>query len=300
MDDTVPIKFVQLICVFILSWQSNFRISDVAIGILLKFLKMVLCNFMEVIHSADNLQEISKNFPDTLQKARTMSHINRDNFQKYTVCRQCHCTYAYNQLTASAVIETSLKCSFVAFPRHPQKCMRSPCQFPLVKVVKTASGKKTFRPMKVFCYKSIIESIGEMVQKPGMLDLLNHWKSRSIPNGVMADIYDGAVWKSFLTVNEKDFLQSRYGIGLLLSVDWFQPFKHVQYSVGAIYLALLNLPRSLRYLRENMILAGIIPGPNEPNLHINLFLEQLVSELNKLWKGVEIQTNEGKNTFLQQ
>lgn len=69
--------------------------------------------------------------------------------------------------------------------------MRSPCQFPLViplvKVVKT-SGRKIFRPMKVFCYKSIIESIGEMVQKPGMLDLLNHWKSHSIPNGVMVDI----------------------------------------------------------------------------------------------------------------
>ena len=84
----------------------------------------------------------------------------------------------------------------------------------------------------------------------------------------MADIYDGVVWKSFLTVNGEDFLQSRYGIGLLLSVDWFQPYKHVQYSVGAIYLVVLNLPYSLRYLRENMILAGVIPSPNQPSLHI--------------------------------
>ena len=41
-----------------------------------------------------------------------------------------------------------------------------------------------------------------------------------------------------------------------------------------------------------------MPGPHEPSLHINSFLEQLVAELNKLWKGVEIETSEGKNTLL--
>ena len=66
--------------------------------------------------------------------------------------------------------------------------MRSLCQFPLVKMIKTTSGKETFRPMKLFCYKSIVQSIAEMVQKPEILDLLNHWKLRSIPNGILADI----------------------------------------------------------------------------------------------------------------
>ena len=92
---------------------------------------------------------------------------------------------------------------------------------------------------------------------------------------------------------------SRYGIGLLISVDWFQPFKHVQYSVGVISLVILNLPRCLRYRRGNLIIVGIIPGPNEPSLHINAFLEPLVIELIKLWKGVEIETNEGRQKFLQ-
>jgi len=44
-----------------------------------------------------------------------------------------------------------------------------------------------------------------MVQKPGMIDLLNHWKSCSISNGVMADIYDGMIWQSFLSVDGKKF-----------------------------------------------------------------------------------------------
>ena len=119
-----------------------------------------------------------------------------------------------------------------------------------------------------------------------MLDLLNQWKARSIPCGVIADVYDGSVWKSFLTVNGKEFLLSIYGFGLLINVDWFQPYKHVLYSVGAIYIAILNFPHHLRYRRENMILIGVIPGPHEPSLHINSFIEPLLQELLKLWKGI--------------
>ena len=92
----------------------------------------------------------------------------------------------------------------------------------------------------------------------------------------MADIYDGAVWQSFQSIDGKEFLSSRYLLGLLLNVDWFNPYKHVEYSVGAMYVAILNFPRHLQYQKENMILAGIIPGPCELSLHMNSFLELLV------------------------
>ena len=119
------------------------------------------------------------------------------------------------------------------------------------------------------------------------------WKHRSIPHGVMADIYDGNIWKSFLKVNGENFLLKCYNLGLLLNVDWFQPYAHVQYSVGAIYIAILNLPHRLRYKRENMLLVGVIPGPHEPRLHINYFLEPVVDDLLKLWEGVQMDTAEG-------
>jgi hypothetical protein len=111
----------------------------------------------------------------------------------------------------------------------------------------------------------------------GILELLNPWKSRNIHNGVMSDIYDGLVRKSFVVDNE--FLGNQYGVGFLINVDWFQPYKHVQYSVGVIYLAVLNLPRRLRYRRENMIIVGIIPGPHEHSICINSYLEPLVLDL---------------------
>ena len=48
-------------------------------------------------------------------------------------------------------------------------------------------------------------------------------------------------------------------------VDWCQPFK--LYSVGVIHI----------------VLVGLIPGPKEPKIHMNPFLEHIVVELEELW-----------------
>ena len=62
----------------------------------------------------------------------------------------------------------------------------------------------------------------------------------------------------------------------------------LEYSVGVIYLSLNNLPRSLRYRRENIIIVGIIPGQSEPKLTMNSFIMPLVQELKEFWTGVAI------------
>ena len=48
----------------------------------------------------------------------------------------------------------------------------------------------------------------------------------------------------------------------------------------------MNLPRSVRFKRENVILVGVIPGPAEPKHDINSYIEPLVEELLALWSGV--------------
>uniref|UniRef100_A0A1X7U7L0 Uncharacterized protein n=1 Tax=Amphimedon queenslandica TaxID=400682 RepID=A0A1X7U7L0_AMPQE len=67
---------------------------------------------------------------------------------------------------------------------------------------------------------------------------------------------------------------------------------HSPYSVGAIYLAVQNLPRSERYKMENLLLVGIIPGPTEPSLNVNTYLELLVDELNQLFfEGIYVESD---------
>ena len=58
-------------------------------------------------------------------------------------------------------------------------------------------------------------------------------------------------------------------------------------------MALLNLPRSIRYHQENIIVCGLIPGPKEPSQSINSFLEPLVEELLLLWRGEEVELQTG-------
>ena len=73
-----------------------------------------------------------------------------------------------------------------------------------------------------------------------------------------------------------------------MNVDWFQPFKNLEYSLGAIYLAITNLHRSERFKWENILLCGIIPGPKEPSHNINSYLKPIVDELLECWTGTPI------------
>ena len=74
----------------------------------------------------------------------------------------------------------------------------------------------------------------------------------------------------------------------MLNLDWFQPYKLTQSSVGALYLTIMNLPYDQRFRRENIILLGIIPGPCEPPRDINQYLKPLVKELLELLSGVNM------------
>ena len=40
-------------------------------------------------------------------------------------------------------------------------------------------------------------------------------------------------------------------------MDWFQPFKHVTYSVGEIYRSVLNLPRNICEISDIKIIPPI-------------------------------------------
>ena len=44
----------------------------------------------------------------------------------------------------------------------------------------------------------------------------------------------------------------------MLNLDFFQPFKNIQYSIGTIYLTKLNLPLNMRQRQKNVILVGLM------------------------------------------
>lgn len=47
-----------------------------------------------------------------------------------------------------------------------------------------------------------------------------------------------------------NFFNEERNYAVMLNIDWFQPFKYTNYSVGAIYMTILNLPRHLRFKKK--------------------------------------------------
>ena len=77
----------------------------------------------------------------------------------------------------------------------------------------------------------------------------------------------------------------------MMNFDFFQPIKHRKdYSVGVLYFARLNLPRSIRFKWENIVVVGIIPAMDGEPKNLNEFLKPVVRELQCLWKGMGLKS----------
>lgn len=230
------------------------------------------------------IQRIAASFPGTLYlRGQYLDEkVSNPTIIKHVVCSSCHTLYTMpkcSKTTASAQIKVCDKCSG---------------QKPLFKKVVTGSKWIRLYPRLLFPACSLISSLGVLLASPGFADLCEEWRLGHATNSdQLNDVFNGKVWNEFLDDKGRLFFSEEFTIGLMLNVDWFNPFVHKVYSCGVIFLSILNLPRAIRYKRENIILVGLIPGPNEPSLTINSYLQPLVKELLLLWKGVQFQTSKG-------
>lgn len=124
-----------------------------------------------------------------------------------------------------------------------------------------------------------------MLKRKGFKEMLLNGPSGTSSVHILSDVCDGNLFKSFQDSNGDLFFKDKRNLGVMLNVDWFCPFKRTEYSMGVIYLVLLNLPRNQRFKWKNVITLGVIPGPKEPSLTINSFLRPHVDELLELWNG---------------
>ena len=152
-------------------------------------------------------------------------------------------------------------------------------------------------PIKPFVFFSPVEWLGRLLSRPGAEEEMDQsWtnarESYKQDPHLMRDIFDGEVLRNFMGPDGKHFSlgngEGRYVFSV--SVDFFNPLSNKQagkkVSVGLITLVCLNLPPHLRYKPENIFLAGVIPGPNEPRgTAINHFLRPLVDHFMKMWQS---------------
>ncbi|CAB4439852.1 unnamed protein product [Rhizophagus irregularis] len=131
-----------------------------------------------------------------------------------------------------------------------------------------------------------------MYQKPNFKDHLKKWTNWHSETCI-SDIYDGKIWKEFPSrldgSNSSKFFTSEtadFHLGIMINLDWFQPFELSSYSCEAIYGVICNLPCKIRFKKENMLVLGLLPGLREIKLHkINYYFALIVDDLLELWEN---------------
>ena len=203
----------------------------------------------------------------------------------FAVCphSKCHKTFAPTFIGRSPIPNYPMYCSHKEFENGAE------CGTRLTRP--RSFGKKDVEvPIKHFVVFSFKNFIAELLSRPGIEDKMDApWIRNS--GGEMTDVFDGVFLRNFTGPDGLPFCSNhqagRYSFSLC--VDFFNPFTNKQAgkkcSIGIISLVCVSLPASLRYRPENMFLAGVVPGPNEPPLvALNHYLTPLVDEFSVFWE----------------
>lgn len=284
-DDRKASQLCDWLVLYFLHLQTVFHMPDKAmISILLFF-----STFFTILSKISPVcSVIALKFPKSLYLLRKYNK-NRNTFTKYVVCKKCHFIYDFQDcIERSGVRQQAKLCCFQEFPNHPHQRMRANCNNPLLKTVELRTGRKMFYPFLTYCYLGLATSIKLLFNQSNFYELLISSHKCFHPSSTLKDVSNGKIWSDFQSYNEKPFLSDPLCLALCMNVDFFQPYKHVNYSVGAVYLIIMNLPRKERYKRENLLLIGLLPGPQEPKHDINTYLNPLVLELQQFLKGVNV------------
>lgn len=279
---------------FLCLWQSVYTISDAAMVVLLKF---VVALFKAL---ADSTSAIISRFASTIPSSvymlrKCIQGDDNEHFLEFVVCPTCFSLYKIEDcIETQQDGEKSPKvCPYIKFPNHSLAYYRKPCNAPLLKKVCLSNGKVEYRPRYVYAYQPIKTSLQRLLNRPGFATKLELWRSRVTLEDQLSDVYDGDVWKDFFSDKYGRFLKYKRNYGVMLNFDFFQPYKHVSESYGALYLTLMNLPRSERFKQENVILVSIIPPFEHEPSRLNPFLRPLVDELKEFWEpGVRLNSAE--------
>ena len=234
-------------------------------------------------------QEVLKHFPKDICSVRQAFDLE-PVVTVYATCPnpKCCCTYAPEYQDNIAV--------YLSRCHHKKHLKSKPCNTRLT-TTRVEHGESVRAPLRPFVVQDFHAFVAGLLSRPGMeemickgREILQQFGQRALHG--LRDIADGSVIADLKGPDGNPFVDSHddeLRIVWSLSVDWFNPYLNkisgLKVSTGSMAMVCLFLPPSLRYKADNIFLAGIIPGPNEPPVEvINHFLRPLVDKLLASWE----------------
>ncbi len=288
----LSLQLILLACGAFPSGMSDNQVSF-QLGFLSQFLTSCAC-----IGFAS--QQLAAEFPGTMYKFKKWLGIGdiKSRFTRKVVCPVPSCCklYDFNECYKEDRYgnRTTKTCSAEIYKNG--KRVRF-CDEPLLKYTYSALGNRELKPRKEFITRSIADQIEEKLKRKGLEEACQKWRQNKCPVNIRKDIHTGNAWK--MLQYKYNFFSSNHEVALQYNVDWWQPHENTNKSLGVMYFAICNLPREIRYKRENLIIGGVIPSLDyfdgkttrtEPE-SLEPFQEPIVDELLTLWRqGTQIET----------
>src|ERR1051325_12174543 len=210
-NDSMEIEII----LWAFKFQQRFRLSDIALEVLIKFLHVVLTRL--------NKSQF-KNFPASLYIAKNMLNIFQPKMQ-LVVCSDCHKLYntknivEYKEEGEVAI----MNCSHEEYPNNPIPSRHNKCNNPLT-VIKRNKDKTIAIPRMLYSKPSIRQQLSMLYQRPGFENMLKSSGIQREGHNIYSDIYDGRVWKTF-SFDSNTFFTTETAttyLGLLIILNGFQ------------------------------------------------------------------------------
>jgi hypothetical protein len=165
-------------------------------------------------------------------------------------------------------------------------------------------GSQTI-PAKVLRHFPHIPRLRRMFASPAITELLRWASENKTGMEEMRSVADSPAWDHIDREVDPQFATESRNLRMGLSLDGLNPFsmQRTSHSTWPILLVIYNLPPWLCTKRFFVTLSLLISGKESPTFeNIDIFLAQLVEELQELWNGVEaydavVNTREDRRTF---
>ncbi|ORZ38437.1 hypothetical protein BCR44DRAFT_1483246 [Catenaria anguillulae PL171] len=138
---------------------------------LLEFIIFALVSLLFLTGHVDEARSIPKSTEGILSRSGLDGPLGR-----VVVCEKCWSLYSADNVPA--------ECPFVEFPNHPQSQHRQPCGHALLTVSRS--------PALVMTYRSILQSLEELLNRTDVLSTIHDWRNWQQPaSGHLRDVVDG-------------------------------------------------------------------------------------------------------------
>ncbi len=205
-------------------------------------------------------QQLASQFPGTLYKFKQWLGIGdiQSRFTRKVVCPKPSCCKLYDFSDCFTEDRHGNRYTKTCRAETIKNRKTYYCEEPLLQYDHSGLGNRVLKPRKEFIMRSIADQIEEKLKRKGLEEACQRWKKDRCPINVRKDIHTGNAWK--MLQHQHNFFSTDHEFALQYNIDWWQPHENSNKSLGVMYFALCNLPREIRYKRENLIIGGIIPS----------------------------------------